>query len=155
MEADWKKIRKEYIKGGTSQRQLAAKYGVSVNTIKKKCKAEGWVKLRSQKDSKCTAKTVDKLAEQEARVDTAVYDAANELLAKFRASVSAVDSADPGMLKDWGSALRSIQLVLSSEPTELDIRKKEAEIAKLMRDAAGDQVDNDIEIVLPPEIMED
>ena len=154
MDSAWPKIRRDFIKG-MSYAKLAAKYGLSESGIGKRARAEGWKQLRDEKYTKSASETVTNLAHEDSRVDKSVHDAAVELLEKFRASVSAVDVPDSATLKDWGSALRSIQMVISSEPTELDIRKKEAEIAKLMRDAAGDQVDNDIEIVLPPEIMED
>ena len=43
-EADWIKIRLEYETTGLAYRKLAAKHGVSFNTLKDKAKRESWVK---------------------------------------------------------------------------------------------------------------
>lgn len=46
--ADWSAIRAEYIAGGISQRKLAAKYGVSFNTLKDRANAERWAAARTE-----------------------------------------------------------------------------------------------------------
>src|SRR5436853_257980 len=39
---DWGKLRAEYLRGGVSYRELAAKYGLCASTLEKRAKREGW-----------------------------------------------------------------------------------------------------------------
>lgn len=59
---DWTKIRAEYIKGGISQRKLAEKHGVSVNTMLKRANVEKWNEQRKQTYNKVTKKVQQKTA---------------------------------------------------------------------------------------------
>ena len=61
---DWNEIRKEYIQGGVSYRELAAKYGVPLKNLARRAKDENWVELRKQSDHKAATKTVDSVAMQ-------------------------------------------------------------------------------------------
>ena len=45
---DWKKIKSDYIAGGTSYRKLAEKYGVSFSTLKDIARKEKWTDLREK-----------------------------------------------------------------------------------------------------------
>ena len=45
---DWKRIKAEYIAGGTSYRKLCEKYGCALSTIKRIARDEDWVGLRNQ-----------------------------------------------------------------------------------------------------------
>ena len=52
---DWKKIKAEYIRGGTSYRKLADKYrqdGVSFSSIRRRAEKEKWTDLRTQAEQK-------------------------------------------------------------------------------------------------------
>lgn len=60
--ADWNKIRAEYIKGGISQRKLAEKHGVSINTLIKRASREKWNSQRKETYKKVTAKVQQKTA---------------------------------------------------------------------------------------------
>lgn len=134
--ADWAKIRKEYIKGGTSYRKLAAKYGVPLGTLYDKARNERWVDAKKQCHDKTIAKTVDDAADKAGAVGSSVHDAAMALLDAFQASVQAASGdLSANQLKDYGAALKSIQAVLTNGPTALDIREQEARIEKLRRDA--------------------
>ena len=64
MTPDWKKIRREYERGGISQRKLAEKHGVSYNTMKDRAKRENWSCLRNEEHSRITAITQQKTAEK-------------------------------------------------------------------------------------------
>ena len=44
---DWKRIKAEYIAGGTSYRKLAEKYKVSFSTLRKVAAKEQWTELRN------------------------------------------------------------------------------------------------------------
>ena len=132
---DWAKIRREYIKGGTSYRKLAAKYGIPRSNIERKGREEKWSDLKSQANCRSMAKTVDAVSDLNADVDSNVHDAALDLLAAFRKSVKGEKDMSAAQLKDYGAALKSIQTVLTNGPTELDIREQEARIANLRRQA--------------------
>lgn len=147
MAADWNKIRKEYIKGGVSYRQLAAKYGVALRNIARRASDENWVQLRQQAYNKATSKTVSAVAEQGARVDTKVYDTAVMLLDALQFSIDAITKDESGnrlplypkATKDYSDALKALQSVIDSKPTELDLEEQKARIAKLQKDAAPEE----------------
>lgn len=136
---DWNEIRKEYIQGGVSYRELAAKYGVSLRTLADRAKDEKWVQLREQARNKTVTKTVEAVSSQNADVGSSVNEAAMELLEAFRSTVKKEKTMTAARLKDYGAALKSIQAVLSSGPTELDIQEQEARIANLRRQAEKDE----------------
>jgi len=59
--ADWIKIRIEYETTGLAYRKLAAKHGVSFNTLQVVAKREGWVKSKNKTQDKIMAKTRQKV----------------------------------------------------------------------------------------------
>ena len=159
MSPDWAKIRKEYLKGGTSYRKLAEKHGVPTTAIYKKGKAEGWPELRKQTERKAAAKTVEKLADLESEADTRVYNAAMLLMDCLEASVKAVTAEGDAMTADtmrgYTSSLRAIQQVLASRPTQRDIDEQMARIEKLRKEARADEQENEeVEIVFEGDIKE-
>lgn len=144
---DWEQEAKmEYVSGGTSYRKLAEKYNTTLAVIRSLAKRDGWVKLRTQAQHKADTKTVCAVANAAAKVDTSVQQAALKLLAAFERSVAAMDIEvmPPQMLKDYGAALKSIQAVIDSRPTELDIKEQQARIDKLRHEA-----DRDLEAKAP------
>ena len=94
---DWKRIKAEYIAGGTSYRKLAEKYCVSFNTLKTHAVEEQWFKLRQQKDEKATTKTLEILSDKSADKMTRVLDITDKLLNKLE---QAVDELDIQLFKD-------------------------------------------------------
>lgn len=48
MAAPWSKIRAEWLKGGITQKELAAKYGLSEKTISNRAYKEGWKKQKGK-----------------------------------------------------------------------------------------------------------
>ena len=58
---DWAAIKHEYVcNPNTSLRKVAAKYGVSLNTIAQKSKAEGWFATRKEHQTKVVTKAITK-----------------------------------------------------------------------------------------------
>ena len=47
-EKRWKRIKTEYLKGGTSYAKLAQKHGLTKNIIAKRARAEGWADSRTR-----------------------------------------------------------------------------------------------------------
>ena len=150
-DVDWTKLKKEYIKGGISLRQLANKYGLKECTVLNRCTKEKWNEKRKQAAYKTETKTIEKIAEKNSEIDVSVFDAALKLLKAYADSVEAFSAGGtlpPAMLKDYASALKSIQSVLE-KPTDLDIKEQEARIAKLRKDAEkDDNAPNEISITI-------
>ena len=145
---DWNKLKKEYISGNESYRQLSEKYGVSHSQIMKRGAAEKWNDLKKKKGRIAEEKMVEKAAENESKIEDSVFEAAMLLLKAYTKSVEVMSEADalpPSMLKDYGSALKSIQAVLD-KPTELDIQEQKARIEKLRRDTKEEDASKDVEI---------
>lgn len=49
--ADWAAMRLDYINGGGSYRQIAAKYGINFSVLKDKAVAEGWAALKKKHEN--------------------------------------------------------------------------------------------------------
>lgn len=141
MDIDWNKARAEYLAGGTSYRQLAAKYEVSYKAIYKRANAEGWVALREQVATESAVKTAAVIADSRAEAAADVMQSAKNLLNAFDTSLAELTREGPlrpkGM-KDMADALGAIQRVLDSRPTELDIAEQQAKIDKLRKEVSRD-----------------
>ena len=77
---NWRKLKAEYIAGGISQRQLAAKYNIAVGTLEKRARLEKWTKARKRAEEKTAAKVVEKTAEAVADNATLLERAKKALL---------------------------------------------------------------------------
>lgn len=60
---EWPTIRAEYLAGGISQRKLAAKYGLSYNTLRRRAESENWVTGREEQERKTAARAAQKTAD--------------------------------------------------------------------------------------------
>jgi len=90
--ADWKKIKTEYITTDISQRKLAQKYGVGPSRIAARSKAEQWVEQREQYRSKLIAKTLENSSTIEANRLSRLMDTttkANIMSAVYTAQAAA------------------------------------------------------------------
>ena len=177
---DWNEIRKEYIQGGVSYRELAAKYGVPLRTLAERAKAEKWVELREQARIKTVTKTVEKVAKQNARVDDRINRLANRLIDKLEKAVDELDvktvtmkttmktgaakvtteyrkldrekegPVDKGGLQQLTSTLRELKAILDVR-SELDRKEQEARIASLRgKSAVSDDDDEGTGVILMP-----
>lgn len=165
---DWNAIRKEYIQGGVSYRELAAKYGVPFRTLADRAKAEKWVELREQARNKTVTKTVENVAKQNAKVDDRINRLANRLIDKLEKAVDELDAktvtmkttmktgaakvtteykkldkekegpVDKGGLQQLTNTLRDLKAILDVR-SELDRQEQEARIANLRRQAEADK----------------
>lgn len=138
---DWKKLRAEYIAGGTSYRKLAEKYNVSFHTLRKQAAKEGWKELRD----KTTAKTVTKIVEMESdkqaermrrllNVSDMLLDAVEE---SVRAFTTGELSVEKGVLKSLSGAIKDIKDIQNIK-SQLDIEEQKARIAILKKQAEAD-----------------
>lgn len=135
---DWGKIKREYIRGGTSYRKLAERHGVPMSHLRSRAKNENWVGLREQARNRTDTKTVEKISDMESETDARVYNAAMLLMSCLEQSVKALaedGGLDPDAMRGYSVSLRNIQQVLSSRPTQRDIEEQQARIDKLRKEA--------------------
>ena len=157
---DWKKLKAEYIKGGTSYRKLAEKYGEPLSNIKRVAKNENWVELRNQCNAKAATKIVeiesDKQAERMKRLLTGsdkLLEVVEDAVDKFQAKELELDRT---ALKSLSGTIKDIKDIQSLK-TALDIEEQKARIAILKKQAEADSVDDEKPhgVVLMPPIMDD
>lgn len=154
----WKKIKTEYISGGTSYRKLAKKYDVPLKTLEVHGREEKWVELKRQADGKAAAKIVeiesDKQAERMKRLLTVsdkLLQAVEDAVEKFQAGELLLEK---GALKSLSGAIKDIKDIQSIK-SELDIEEQKARIAILKKQAeSSDRQDTDIKIVIGTEAEE-
>lgn len=144
---DWKKIKTEYIAGGTSYRKLAEKYNVSFSTLRKVAAKEKWTELRDKARAKSDTKIIEAISTKDAKKVLSIIDAADTLLTKLIDTVEAMEVVDSQSLKHFTSALKDLKDI-KGEKSEIDRREQEARIANLRRQAEADNdKSSDIEIV--------
>ena len=156
--ADFKKIKAEYIKGDTSYRKLAEKYGVPRTTLERKAKDEKWTELRRQAECKAEAKIVENEANRQAQRMNRLLAVSDKLLDAVEKAVDGFVSEDlvfdKSVLKSLSGAIRDIKEIQSIK-SALDIEEQKARIAKLQKEAEKeDEGDKNIEVVLSSELEE-
>ena len=144
---DWKRIKAEYIAGGTSYRKLAQKYNVSFTTLTRTAQREKWVELRQQADDITTTKIVDVVSDEAADKAVNIIDVANKLLGKIEEIIDTTTISNTQSLKNITSALKDLKDIKGYK-SDADMREQEARIAKLRKEAEReDDTVNEIEIV--------
>ena len=136
---DWKKIKAEYIAGGTSYRKLAEKYKVSQSTLRKVAAKEQWTELRNKTRTKADSKIAEALSDKEAHKAVDIVDVADRLLGKIKEVLGGVTTTQD--IRHLTSALKDLREIKGIK-SEADIREQEARIAKLQRDVAANQDDD-------------
>ena len=155
---DWKKIKTEYIAGGTSYRKLAAKYGVSLSTLKRTASNDGWCELRDQAKTKAATKIVeiesDKQAERMRRLLTVsdkLLSAVEEAVDMFQAGELQLDKS---ALKSLSGTIKDIKEIQNIK-SQLDMEEQKARIENLKRQATSTTSDDKPSgVVLIPSVMD-
>ena len=150
---DWKRIKAEYIAGGTSYRKLAEKYGVSFNTLKTRAREEQWYELRQQKDHKTTTKVIENLSDKESKIDDTYFRCVDKLMRKAEELIETTPIWQPQMLKDMATTMKYLK-ECKGVKSEADMREQEARIAKLQKEAMEEAKDNEIQIIIGTEAEE-
>ena len=138
---DWKKLRAEYIKGGTSYRKLAEKYNVSFHTLRKQAAKENWKALRDETSAKTVTKIIEIESDHQADRMKRLLTVSDKLL---MAVEDAVDKFQAGELMLEKSALKSLSGTIKdikdiqNIKTQLDIEEQKARIAILKKQAEAD-----------------
>ena len=147
--ADWQSIKTEYITTQTSYRKLAQKYGVSATQICNVGRDEKWVEQREQYLSETTAKTLEKISQQEANRAARIHTVADKLLSKIEAMVDAVEPEDipAKAIRALTAAVKDLKEIQSVK-SALDEQEQRARIANLQKQAQKEETQTDsIEIV--------
>ena len=134
---DWKKVKADYIAGGTSYRKLAEKYGVSFSTLKEIARREKWTDLKEKARYKADTKFADLLGEKQAKRSAKISDVADMLLDKISNTLAIMDVVDSQSIKHFTSALKDIKDIKGIK-SDIDLKEQEARIAKLQKEAEAD-----------------
>jgi anti-sigma28 factor (negative regulator of flagellin synthesis) len=148
---DWKKIKAEYIAGGTSYRKLAAKYGVSFSTLRDTAIREKWTDLREQARNKSVTKLVESIGEQNGTYKVSINEVADKLLEKIIGLLDVSEIVDSQAIKQCTSALKDVKDIKGIK-SEIDLREQEARIDKLRKDVMEEETDKKITIVMEGDI---
>ena len=143
---DWKRIKAEYIAGGTSYRKLADKYSVPFGTLRRVAEREGWTQKRTQVAHKADTKMVDAISDKQAAKADKIIDVADKLLNKIAEVIDLV--SDTQGIKHISSALKDIKDIKGFK-SSADMREQEARIRNLEKQAqAEDNESNEIKVTI-------
>ena len=147
---DWKRLKAEYIAGGTSYRELAEKYNVSPSTLRKVAAKEQWTELKNKTRTKMDEKISETISGKEADKVVNIIEVADKLLDKIAEIVNAIPLDALGStqsMKHLSSALKDLKEIKGVK-SDADMREQEARIAKLRKEAEKeDDTTREIEIV--------
>lgn len=133
---NWKKIKAEYIRGGTSYSKLAEKYGVSLSTLTKHGMREKWADLKNDTRKKAEAKMSESVANQEAKREDSFQSLADKLLQHISNNIDVLASSATAV-RDITAALKNLRDIKGLK-SELDMQEQIARIEKLRKDAQED-----------------
>ena len=149
---NWKKIKAEYIAGGTSYRELAQKYSVSFSTLRKVASREKWTDLKNKARTKKDTKLVESVAEREANKVTTLQDTADALLQRIYDGVNSGEFViDTQSIKQITGALKDLQQIKGVK-SELDMQEQIARIDKLRKEATVEDQNNEVRVVIQSEL---
>ena len=152
--ADWQAIKTEYITTDTSYRKLAQKYGVSTTQICNVGRDEKWVEQREQYLNKTTAKTLEKISQQEANRAAKIHSVADKLLLKIEAMVDSEEPMSEKGIRALTAAVRDLKEIQSVR-SDLDRQEQEARIANLRKQADKEDDNKEpIQVVIGGDLME-
>lgn len=146
---DWKKLRAEYIAGGTSYRKLAEKHNVSFHTLRKQAAKENWKALKDETTSKTVTKIIEIESDKQAGRMKRLLTVSDKLLLAVEDAVEKFQAGelmlDKGALKSLSGTIKDIKDIQSIK-TELDIEEQKARIAILKKQAESDDSGKDIKV---------
>ena len=149
---DWKRIKAEYIAGGTSYRKLADKYQVPFGTLRRIAKQEKWTQKRTQVEHKVDTNILETVSEIETEKAINIIDVADKLLGKISELMDAIP-LDTQSIKHLTSALKDLKEIKGFK-SDADMREQEARIRNLERQAEADNTSKDIEVQFGTEAEE-
>lgn len=145
--SDWKRIKAEYVAGGTSYRKLAEKYNVSLTTLQRYATKENWTGLRKQAEVKSDTKIVDSVSTKNAKIDDKYYRLVDKLFDKAEEVIDSTPVWQPTTLKEMATAIKYLKECKGLK-SDADMREQEARIAKLQKEAEENNPDTQKDIVV-------
>ena len=147
--ADWQAIKTEYITTNTSYRKLAQKYGVGLQAICNRSKAEGWIGQRKQHEDKTITKTLDAISSAQAARAARLQTVTDKLLRSVENLLEEHEEllVDTQSLRHISATLKDIKDIQMIR-SDADMREQEARIKNLQRQAEAADNDNDRRIVV-------
>lgn len=143
---NWKKIKAEYIRGGTSYSKLAEKYGVSLSTLTKHGMREKWADLKNDTRKKAEAKLSESVANQEAKREDSFQSLADKLLQHIDNNIDVLASSATAV-RDITAALKNLRDIKGLK-SELDMQEQIARIEKLRKEVQSDADDKDKKVIV-------
>ena len=132
---DWNAIREEYITDeSSSYRKLAQKYGVSVDAIYKRSKAEDWQGQRKQIKEKTITKSIEEISDKKAAQAAKYSDMVDTMTKKLGKAIDAVDPKDTTAVRRLTASLCDLKELLGIK-SDLDEKEQKARIDNLRRQA--------------------
>ena len=151
---DWKAIKAEYIRGGTSYKKLCDKYGVSFSSLRNQAEKEKWTELKAKAQHKSNMKLVEKVSDETSGKNTKIIDVADKLLDKLNQVLDSMGELNTRSLKDITSALKDLKDIKGFK-SAIDLKEQEARIAKLEKEAqAESKQDNEIKVTIECDLDE-
>lgn len=149
-QAEWRKVRMEYVKGKTTHAQLAKKYNISESTLYKRASLERWTQKKKKLDRKVEEKTLERVAEARARELeklAAISDRVDDILDAVVDAVGKLTVRKHDDMRGLESLTKAVQISLQTKrdlyslPNETDRAKIESlrEKAKLDRQRYEDE----------------
>lgn len=173
---DWSEIEQDYLESGLSLKQLAEKYAISIDTLKKISSKQGWAKKRSGKETKAerleTALaqmapengTTGEIAPVVQLYPDTVRDSesdaqrfnriVNEMMDRVEDAICCMDVRQPGAVKLMTGALKDLRDLKGLNKTALDIEEQKARIEKLRSDVRIVDDTEEYGVIILPEIEE-
>ena len=144
---DYSKLKKEYLRGNISYRELAKKYSVPFGTLRKVAAREQWAQLRAQARAKADTKIIDAISDMELERAVNIIDVADKLLNKISEIMNDV-VCDTQSIKHLTSALKDLKEIKGFK-SDADMREQEARIRNLEKQAEADNnEDNEIKVII-------
>lgn len=138
---DWNAIRAEYIGGGISQRKLAAKHGVSFNTLKDIANAEKWHDLREQAHNNATISAQQKVVSSAAENAVIAARIQKALLLKIERAVNKMpmDATEVKVVDGQKTVVFRLRDLASSykDMTENVRQQEDSDILKAAKELLG------------------
>ena len=143
---NWKKIKAEYIRGGTSYAKLAEKHSVSLSTLTKHAMKEKWADLRNETRKKAEAKMSESVANQEAKREDGFQSLADKLLQHITDNIDVLASSATAC-RDITAAIKNLRDIKGVK-SELDMQEQIARIDKLKKDAQQEAETSEVTITI-------
>ena len=139
-------IIREHEEGHKTLKQVCEKYGISICTLSRRAKKEGWPEMRKINDDKITAKALEAYNEKEIQKRLDLIEAADVLLERVGLVFTLNPELDVRDIRGLAAALKDIKDVKN---VEADIREQEAKIKNLEKTANEESATVSVEFKMP------